>query len=102
MSNVRIAFRCLEAIVGPKQDGVEHAGGKHDHGAYNHSVVAVPRILRRTWPHHINDGQDTISERRQVYRPRPDAQTKRPAWLPALRSRDQGSQNNHLEGDVDS
>src|SRR5208283_4529809 len=70
--------------------------------AYNHSVVAIPRILGSARPYHVDESQYTVTERSKVNRPRPDAQAKLPAGFPSLRTRDQRTLNNHLEGDVDA
>jgi hypothetical protein len=55
--NWKDAFGRFNSIIRAKQDRVEQTRGQHGHRADNHSVVAIPGILRRARPHHINDGQ---------------------------------------------
>src|SRR4029077_19308681 len=43
-----------------------------------------------------------ISERRNINRPSPGPQTKLPARFPSLSARNQRSQNNHLESNINS
>src|SRR5208283_3420581 len=85
---VCIPGRGIAVIVGPEHGGIEQAGGEHDGCAYNHSVVAIPRILGSARPYHVDESQYTVTERSKVDRPRPDAQAKLPAGFPSLRTRD--------------
>src|ERR1039458_467900 len=99
---VSVAGRGIAVFVGPEQGRIEQTDSEYGRPNYNRSVVAVPGVLGSSRPYHVDDGQDTIGERRQIDRPRPDAQTKRSARFPALGARDQSRQNDHLEGDVDT
>jgi len=74
MREVRVTFGRINPIVGPKYDGIEQAGSNHNHSTHNHSIgcdyhgscgVRGQTILMIA--------MDTISERCQVDRPRPDA-----------------------------
>ena len=99
---VSVTGRGIAVFVGAEQDGVDETDSDYCQPNYDHSVVGIPGVQGRTRPSHVDDSQDAIRERRQIDRPRPDAQAKRAAWFPAPGARNQSCQDNHLEGDVDA
>ena len=89
-------------IVGTSREHVGQPGKYHGGGAHEHAVIAVPRILWGSRPHHINDGANTVQKSETIDGQPPQAQAENTGRLPSLQAGNERTQHEHLKGDIDA
>lgn len=97
-----VAVGCGAVVVRPPQRHVKQPESHHDDGGKDGEPVLEPRQFRVSGPGDVGDTNQAPQQGEDVHPDTPTPQREGARWLPAFEPCSQGSQDDHLESEVNA